>query len=775
MIGRRLVYLVIFTGLACAAALSVDRVVQPRITGDLLAVVLIAVTTTLPGLFDRRLATVSAVLLPVAGIALVFLLAPAPPGVAGLPARFAFYREELRFGIQAYAEDVFPLSLTGAPGLRLLVLLWVYVVVAGASFLGLVHDRTLVATGGFFALMAICLTVDDGPGGTAITLVFLVLVVLALLTSQGLTRRSWGPADVLAGVLVGVVSLGAAVGLLTSAPGIAAQGWQDWREWDPLGTGRRSELVFNWRQNYPRLLDQQHDIPLMRVRSSEASYWRANTLEVFTGDAWLSDGSSGQAVGRGPGLLPVPPTAEIPAGTETLQTFDLSDLATNYLFVGGAAEQLRLEVDVPVTQSRGGALRTPKVLGPDFSYQVRAIVPRVKPQDLVDKGRDYPPEVAPDLALSLPTVAEVERMKADGQDWRKAVRRSDPRGAEFLDIYDLNKRVIGKATDPYEVTLRVESYLRTAYQYDLAPPGSRLGSPYAAFLFDTHAGYCQHFAGAMALLLRLNGIPARVAVGFTTGKPLGGNTYLVSSNNAHSWVEVYYPQIGWLPFDPTPGRRLPGVGASATSPGFQDPFRDAVPPSALPATSQAPPESPPSKPPGEKPGATASRPSGGASPAAPLAATGAVIVLLAAAWPFVLRWVRRRGLRRGTIEDRLRASLSLLSAELTSGRLPLSSASTLDETAAMVAAHLEVDLGPVAERAQAVFFGDEEADADVVTRAEALRREVHGRLRQRLGWTWALASAYGYAGLLRRWKAGRAASPQRHRLRLRPPVPEPRR
>ncbi len=77
--------------------------------------------------------------------------------------------------------------------------------------------------------------------------------------------------------------------------------------------------------------------------------------------------------------------------------------------------------------------------------------------------------------------------------------------------------------------------------------------PLEHFLFDTKAGYCQHFSGAMALLLRFGGIPARVATGFSPGgfrKRQG--EWVVRDRDAHSWVEAWFDGIGWATFDPTP-------------------------------------------------------------------------------------------------------------------------------------------------------------------------------------------------------------------------------
>ena len=73
------------------------------------------------------------------------------------------------------------------------------------------------------------------------------------------------------------------------------------------------------------------------------------------------------------------------------------------------------------------------------------------------------------------------------------------------------------------------------------------------FLFDAKSGYCQQFSGAMALLLRMAGIPARVVTGFSTGATdTKTGEYVVRDFDAHSWVEVYYPGWGWITFDPTP-------------------------------------------------------------------------------------------------------------------------------------------------------------------------------------------------------------------------------
>src|SRR5665809_113398 len=77
--------------------------------------------------------------------------------------------------------------------------------------------------------------------------------------------------------------------------------------------------------------------------------------------------------------------------------------------------------------------------------------------------------------------------------------------------------------------------------------------PLNGFLFEDERGYCQQFSGTMALMLRMLGIPARVAAGFSPGSyNRDTGEFRVRDLDAHSWVEVYFTGIGWVPFDPTP-------------------------------------------------------------------------------------------------------------------------------------------------------------------------------------------------------------------------------
>jgi hypothetical protein len=120
-------------------------------------------------------------------------------------------------------------------------------------------------------------------------------------------------------------------------------------------------------------------------------------------------------------------------------------------------------------------------------------------------------------------------------------------------MYQLAKRMAAKSPTTFDMVRRVEHYLNTSrFAYDEHPTVRRY--PLESFLFKDRIGYCQQFSGTMAMMLRMVGIPARVATGFAPGTPQTNapGVYRVRDFDAHSWVEVYFTGIGWVTFDPTP-------------------------------------------------------------------------------------------------------------------------------------------------------------------------------------------------------------------------------
>ena len=141
------------------------------------------------------------------------------------------------------------------------------------------------------------------------------------------------------------------------------------------------------------------------------------------------------------------------------------------------------------------------------------------------RSENYPPRIANDL-LPPPHL--------------------DPRIAE------LAHTAAAGATSNYARARAIEAYLRNNFGYTLELAGET-PDPLAHFLFVRKKGHCEFFASSMAIMLRTLGIPARVVNGFRGGElnDITGR-YIVRERDAHSWVEVYFPEYGWVMFDPTP-------------------------------------------------------------------------------------------------------------------------------------------------------------------------------------------------------------------------------
>lgn len=112
----------------------------------------------------------------------------------------------------------------------------------------------------------------------------------------------------------------------------------------------------------------------------------------------------------------------------------------------------------------------------------------------------------------------------------------------------------GKA-GPFEVAEAIEAYLRTiAYNLDVPPPPPDTDVA-DFFLFDLQEGYCDYYTTAFTVLARLNGLPTRFATGFIGGYwDFETGEWTITEAEAHSWPEVYFPEVGWVPFEPTAGR-----------------------------------------------------------------------------------------------------------------------------------------------------------------------------------------------------------------------------
>jgi transglutaminase-like putative cysteine protease len=123
------------------------------------------------------------------------------------------------------------------------------------------------------------------------------------------------------------------------------------------------------------------------------------------------------------------------------------------------------------------------------------------------------------------------------------------------EVYVLAQELTATELTTYDRAKAIEAYLRT-FPYTLNVPEKPSAVDFVDFfLFDIQKGYCDYYATAMVVLARAAGLPARIAVGYI-GAPVESeeNLYKVTADLAHSWVEIYFPEYGWIPFEPTAGR-----------------------------------------------------------------------------------------------------------------------------------------------------------------------------------------------------------------------------
>ena len=158
------------------------------------------------------------------------------------------------------------------------------------------------------------------------------------------------------------------------------------------------------------------------------------------------------------------------------------------------------------------------------------------------------------------TVLSEVRLTRDGREIAGLGRPTEDESGSLLQVPEpatrlrrLTEQVVANRGSDYEKVGAIEQFLKKEYTYSLDVTRNPSETPLDDFLFFQKRGYCEHFATAMALMVRTLGVPARLVSGFTGGEWNDfGEYYLVRQKNAHTWVEVYFPDMGWITFDPTP-------------------------------------------------------------------------------------------------------------------------------------------------------------------------------------------------------------------------------
>jgi protein-glutamine gamma-glutamyltransferase len=419
----------------------------------------------------------------------------------------------------------------------------------GSAYLA--HDSWPLAAGLLLAgtawLAAGALAAPASPSGgrTSASFVIAALPWIAALARAPASTPAWQGALVLfAGLLWcsswrmaarPAMALGVVVALVSAA---TAQTVGPERRWfglpSPAG-GPASFRALGIEPTFGPLPDRRVGRSMLEIRAAQPALWRMQVLDVFDGFGW-------RVAREADSELPQPAARRVWVDVRVrgLRN-DLAVAPGHIARIAGGGRRQRVA---------GDAWRLTPPPHDGAHYRVLAEVVRARADEL----RRAPPPSDPRLRrytqLGWPPYFGIvlPLLGAPSESHTTAMLARTP----YRLVAALARRLAAGADTEWQVVARVQRYLldsdRFRYTTDVPAPGLL---PLVDFLLHDHAGYCQHFAGAAALLLRLAGVPARLVAGFATGAPERGG-FDVRDVDAHDWVEVYFQGYGWVPFNPTP-------------------------------------------------------------------------------------------------------------------------------------------------------------------------------------------------------------------------------
>ncbi len=359
------------------------------------------------------------------------------------------------------------------------------------------------------------------------------------------------------GLAAGIVGGSGAVALAGVSPG---EGRVDWRGWDPFAaSGRTADVRYVWDASYDGIDFPARPTVVLSVRAPKrAEYWRVSTLETFAADRWIEN-LYPVDIGSARRTLPADslvPRRDANRGDWLKQEVTVEGLEETR--IAAASQPARVEGGSlgRLVYLDGGVMRATRPVRRGTKYTVWSYAPRPTPRALAASPPRYPSATGRYLELGR---ARFAGYAAAGREARIDRLFEDDRYQplwSYRPLWEEARRLTARARSPYEATLVLERWFRGrgGFRYEENPPPAAGGNPpLVDFVEVTRAGYCQHYAGAMAVMLRLLGVPARIAVGFTAGTWKAG-VWTVTDQQAHAWVEAWFAGYGWLAFDPTPGR-----------------------------------------------------------------------------------------------------------------------------------------------------------------------------------------------------------------------------
>ncbi len=423
------------------------------------------------------------------------------------------------------------------------------------------------------------------------------------------------------GALVGVISLVLTliVGLLLPLPPIHQ--WNSARSDRGSGPVELADPMLDMRRNLS--LPANQDVLTYTTDSGEGEYLRMASLPRLDAAGWQNAAfplTEGTRLPQAPGLST--------AGPEVNTHIEIGDFSTEYLPLPWA----------PVTFTASG----------QWAYGADSLVVISVAENRTSATRNLSYDVT---SMDTTPDGQVLSTAAAGRPTDASLTGEVPADMP-QEIIDLTLELTQSQPTAALKAAAIQSYLRGGdFTYSL-DPGSGTGfDAMKQFLLVDKKGYCEQFAGSMAAMARIAGIPSRVAVGWLPGDRQADGSYQVTLHDMHAWPELYFEDVGWVRFEPTPG--------VATAPAWSmtDPDESASSESPLPVTEPsevAPSEAATATPEPTETAAPQDQTRGGLSPLEILGRVGIALGLLAAlaavaALPGLLRR-RRRTVRLAVAE-----------------------------------------------------------------------------------------------------------------------------
>lgn len=505
--------------------------------GDLVAIVLVGHGV---GFVSRRLRLPSWVSVPATLVALVWVVAvlfyrdtftwALPSG-----ATWDLFQSEMSSVRDQFRVSVAPVIYGGGWDVLAAVGIAVAVLLGDVfAFRALARVETLVPGGVLFIFVGalgddrlrVALTVGLVAVGVATTAVLRIYHSPDRRRTSTLSQLRRSAPAALAFVIV--VALGAGY-LGPRLPGARSEAL-----YETSGGGGGSTEVVSPLVDIRSRLTNRSDVEMFRVRADLESYWRTSTLPEFDGTTW---GLAEQD------LESTDKAFELPLGTgvENRQRITIGGLRGSFVPAAPEPIQASGRADLRWVPATSTLVIVDGDLDQGDLIDIMSLEPELQPETLETATSAEPGD---DIYTALPddlpdVVAEQARQATAG------------------------------ARNTFEAARLLQGWFQREFEYSLEVQPGHGNRAIESFLRE-RVGYCEQFAGTYAAMMRTLGYPARVAVGFTSGELQDDGEFSVRGRNAHAWPEVWFDDIGWVAFEPTPGRGAPNAEQYTGIPPRQD-------------------------------------------------------------------------------------------------------------------------------------------------------------------------------------------------------------